>query len=311
MANSTVLHGGQVNGLGDENALFLKVFGGEVMAAFDEVNVFKDKHQVRNIANGKSAQFPATWKVGANYHTPGTEILGQAANLAERIITIDDLLLSDVFFANIEEAKSHFDYRSEYTRQVGIALANQYDKNVAQTGVLAARALPTVTGGYDGGEIVKGTAVLTDAPTLGAGIWAAAQMLDEKDVPANDRCAFLRPAQYYLLAQDTNLLNKFWGGAGSLSEGYLPEVAGIDIVKTNHLPNTNITTSFGNKYDGDFTKTACLVMNKGAVGTVQLLDLATEAEYDIRRQGTLVVAKYALGHGILRPECAVEIKTVV
>jgi len=34
-----------------------------------------------------------------------------------------------------------------------------------------------------------------------------------------------------------------------------------------------------------------------------------ESEYDIRRQGTLMVAKMALGHGILRPEAAVEIQT--
>jgi len=32
-------------------------------------------------------------------------------------------------------------------------------------------------------------------------------------------------------------------------------------------------------------------------------------EYDVRRQGTLLVAKYAMGHGILRPDAAFEIKT--
>jgi len=44
-----------------------------------------------------------------------------------------------------------------------------------------------------------------------------------------------------------------------------------------------------------------------AVGTVKLLDLRTEMGYDIRRQGTLLVAKYAVGHGILRPEAAVNL----
>ena len=39
-----------------------------------------------------------------------------------------------------------------------------------------------------------------------------------------------------------------------------------------------------------------------------LMDLATEMDYDIRRQGTLMVAKYAMGHGVLRPEAAVGIK---
>ena len=39
------------------------------------------------------------------------------------------------------------------------------------------------------------------------------------------------------------------------------------------------------------------------------MDLAVESEYDIRRQGTLMVAKYAMGHGALRPEAAVQIQT--
>jgi len=32
-----------------------------------------------------------------------------------------------------------------------------------------------------------------------------------------------------------------------------------------------------------------------------------EGEYQINRQGYLMVAKYAVGHGVLRPEAAVEI----
>jgi hypothetical protein len=48
-------------------------------------------------------------------------------------------------------------------------------------------------------------------------------------------------------------------------------------------------------------------MHKGAVGTVKLMDLSAEAAYDIRRQGHLMVAKYAVGHGVLRPESAVEL----
>jgi hypothetical protein len=44
-----------------------------------------------------------------------------------------------------------------------------------------------------------------------------------------------------------------------------------------------------------------------AVGTVKLMDLAMEGDYETRRQGTFIVAKYAVGHDWLRPECAVEL----
>ncbi|MEM9726839.1 MAG: hypothetical protein AAF909_15475 [Pseudomonadota bacterium] len=38
------------------------------------------------------------------------------------------------------------------------------------------------------------------------------------------------------------------------------------------------------------------------------MELGAEADYDLRRQGTLMVAKYAVGHGVLRPESAVELQ---
>ena len=311
MANATVLAVGQQNGSGATDALFLKVFGGEVLTAFEEANKVMDKHTVRTISAGKSAQFPATWKVTAGYHTAGAEIVGQSSNVSERVITIDDLLLSSVFIANIDEAKNHYDVRSIYSKEVGRALAYQWDKNVLQTGVLAARASATVTGANGGTALTSsGTLYKTSATDLAAGIYAGVQAMDEKDIPEEEeKFAFMRPAQYYLLAQSTALINRDWAaGNGNYADGNVLKIGGATLVKTNHLPITNIASG-PTAYQGDFTKTACLLMTKQAVGTVKLLDLAQEMAYDIRRQGTLIVAKYAVGHGILRPECAVELKT--
>jgi hypothetical protein len=315
VANATVLRTGQINGAGATDALFLKVFSGEVMTAFETMNVVLDKHNIRTISNGKSAQFPATWKVTAGYHTPGAEIVGQTSNLGERVINIDDLLLASVFVANIDEAMAHFETRSEYAKQCGIALSTQMDKNVLQVGVLAAAATATVTGGFGGTTLTSATTLYrTSATDLAAGLYSAAQTFDEKDIPSTDtKYAFVRPAQYYLLAQSTALINRDWMGAGSYSDGKILRIGGIEIVKTNNLPITDLTASqvaaMKNTYNADFSKVAALVMTKDAVGTVKLLDLATEMGYDMRRQGTLLIAKYAIGHGILRPECAVALKT--
>ena len=49
--------------------------------------------------------------------------------------------------------------------------------------------------------------------------------------------------------------------------------------------------------------------HRSAIGTVKLLDLAVESEYSMSKQATLMLAKYAMGHGILRPECAVSVIT--
>ena len=315
MANATVLSIGQVNGSGATDALFLKVFSGEVLTAFETASVTRDKHFVRTIASGKSASFPATWKVTGGYHTPGAEIVGQTSNVNERVINIDDLLVSSVFIPNIDEAKNHFDYRSTYSNETGVFLGTNWDKNVLQVSALAARAAATVTGANGGSSLTSlSTLYRTSATDLIAGFYAAAQVLDEKDVAQSAvRYGYIKPAQYYLLAGTPNSLLThvdYNGGQtnGSFAGGKIIEVGGIQLVKTNNLPTTNVATGPA-AYQGDFTKLAALVTTADAVGTVKLMDLSSEMEYDIRRQGTLIVAKYAMGHGILRPECAVELKT--
>lgn len=304
MSNANPSFLGQVNAAGDKSALFLKVFAGEVLTAYNTACKFKDKHRIRQIKSGKSAQFPATGKTTANYHTPGTEILGQPIKHNEQVIIIDDVLISDVFVSEIDELKNHYDVRAPYTEQLGQALAKTYDQNVAQVGVLAARATNPVTG-LPGGSSITAATLRTDSVALGVALFQAAEILDSKDIPETDRFAYVLPAQYYLAVQNKDLINKDYAGLGSIAKGTIESIAGLTIVKTNNLPVTNITTG-PSKYQGDFSKVAFLVMNREAVGTVQLMDLAIESERDIRRQGTLILAKYAVGHGILRPNCAVE-----
>lgn len=107
MANATVTRLGAINGavstVDEVRALFLKVFSGEVLTSFEQTTVAKDRVMVRGIQNAKSAQFPCIGNVTASYHVPGAEIVGQVVKHAERTITIDGVLLSDVFIAQIDE----------------------------------------------------------------------------------------------------------------------------------------------------------------------------------------------------------------
>lgn len=255
-------------------------------------------------------QFPALGKTTASYHTPGNLIVGQNILHNERVINIDGLLLSDAFVSNIDEAMNHYDVRGEYAKQLGEALALQYDKNLMQVTVLAARASATVSGG-DGGSSVTNAAAKTDGDILAGLIFDAGEDLDDRSVSEMDRYCILKPAQYNLLVQTTKVINRDWGGSGAYADGTVLKVDGISIVKSVNLPTGVVSAASGenNTYNGDFSKTAGIVFHRSAVGTVKLLDLAVEKEYLIQNQGTLMVAKYAVGHGILRPESAVEIAT--
>lgn len=298
---------GQVNGAGDVQAMFLKIFAGEILAEFERTNAFKDRHYIRTIKEGKSAAFPMIGTASASYHTVGQYIDGGQIGTAEQVITIDDLLQANVTIPKIDEAMNHFDVRQPFSQELGRALSKQFDQNVAKVGILAARASSPLTG-RPGGSRLTNANMATDGAVLEAALYSAQQTLDEKDIPEADRAAFFKPLQYYTLAQREKLVSKDYGGNGSIGDGVINTVAGLPIVKTNNIPTTNVTTG-PTKYQGNFSGSVGLIMNKMAVGTCKLLDLGFESEYEIRHQATFMVAKYLLGHGILRPDCAVELAT--
>ena len=100
MSNANPSRVGQSGLTGATDALFLKVFSGEVMSTFNSQTVMKEKTRIRSINNGKSAQFPAIAKTIAEYHTAGAEILGNNIEHAEKVITSMKLRTTMMFVLN-------------------------------------------------------------------------------------------------------------------------------------------------------------------------------------------------------------------
>ena len=313
MANATVSFLGKTNASGDANSLFLKVFAGEVLASFQRQNKRLPITMVRSIASGKSASFPLVGLASAEYHTAGAEINGSAINHAERVIHIDDLLISHAFISNLDEAKNHYDVRSVYSQELGSALAKKLDQNLVQLCVLGARAGATVTG-VGSAQVITDADAHTSASSFVDSIYEASQMLDEADVPDDDRYCIMTPDQYYLALGNDKSINRDFGGTGVYQEGKLLRIAGMNVIKSNSAVSASTdlssqsVTGLQNTYRGNFSTTKAVCIHKSAVGTVKLLDLALESERDARRQGNLMIAKMAVGSNYLRSASAVEIK---
>jgi hypothetical protein len=314
-SNTTVSRLGQINATGGAYELFLKKFAGEVLTTFTTENIMTPLHTVRTISNGKSAQFPVTGQASAKYHVVGESILDSGNSYlsqikaGERVISIDNLLLSSTFISRIDEAMNHYDVRSIYSSEIGRALARKFDQTVLKVLVKSVGATEVFGSSGSGTILFKGSTVTTGA-NLAAAIYEAAQTLDEKNVPSDGRYVVVKPQEYYALVQELAAPSKPTP-AGSYVDGNIAVIAGIRIYKSNNLPTTNTgsqETGTNTNYEGDFTNTVAVVSHKAAVGTVKLLDLAVESEYQLTHQGTLMVAKYAMGHGALRPETVVVIK---
>ncbi len=329
---------GATNGGSDKRSLFLKQFAGEVLTSFEERNIFMPLHRVRTISNGKSAQFPVTGTSSAAYHTAGDTIYGGSVNASEITVTVDDLLVSSTFVPKIDEAMNHYDVRSIYSSEMGNALSNAADKNIASIIYQAATGAGTadqevqwtnadfagLSNGSTGakGKIdiatpaSEGTATYT-AQNIVDGIINSLMTFDKHDVTGEKYCVLSPEAYYTLMGADSTAINRDQGGNGSVAGGNVPTVGGVKILMSNHLPTAdngsvplNESGRGATPYTGSDAFDADLkgmVFTKDAAATVKLLDLGVESEYQIERQGTLMVAKYAMGHNALRNKAAIAL----
>lgn len=337
MSNANPSRLGQIAGTGAVDALWLKQFSGEVLTAFETMVKLRDRVRFRTIESSKSAQFPATFKAKAGYHVPGTEILGQSIQHNEVTITLDDLLISDVFIAEIDELKNHYDVRGPYSQELGHSLALFYDRMIAQNIIVSARGTELFTGD-GGGTVVQESDVggsadfVSSAADAIAAINLAKQKMDEKDVPVDIMPVYacVKTPIWYLIANSDKNINRDFGGDGSLARQSLRTISDIEIIKSNaplfgrdvtpYNASSNadglvgapsgayaLPSTYPAKYHADLTNTIGMVWTEPAAAVLQLMGLQMESEWDIRRQGTLMVAKMAVGAGALRSKCAVEL----
>jgi hypothetical protein len=294
--------------------LALKVYVGLVLGAYNLKTVTAGRHIERMIMSGKQAQFPAVGRAAAPaFHTRGTEITFQQINSNEYTIDIQDLLLSPLFIDVLDEAKSHFDVRREYAVQQGQALAEHSDARVFMSMIAGSRtATPVVTGLEGGARQVLANAD-TDASVLKALIYDAAELFDTNNIPAEGRNLFLRPSQYYLLLQDGEFIDRDFNdaGNGSRANAIMRNAADFAIVKSTNIPSTDLSgdTSLPTNLRLDYSANVAVASHMSSAGSVTLIGLQFESEYDLNRQGTMLVAKMAKGYDFLRQEASTDIAT--
>jgi len=258
---------GQSNLSGDKRALYLKLFSGEMFKGFQHNAIARDLVMKRTLKNGKSLQFIYTGRTKAEYHTPGNAILGNtdgAPPVAEKTVTVDDLLISSAFVYDLDETLSHYDLRSEISRKIGYALAEKYDRLIFRAIARGARAASPVsaTGFVEPGGTqirVGSSSNESDAfssSALVAAFYDAAAAMDEKGISSDGRCAVLNPRQFYELVQavgSNGLVNRDAQGTALQGGNGIIEIAGIHIYKSMNIP---FLGKYGTKYAGTTGQTS-------------------------------------------------------
>lgn len=314
LSETGISNPGQKLSAGDRDALFMKVFSGEVLTAFARNTVMMSRHQVRTIDHGKSASFAVMGRTRAKYLAPGDSLDDQRKKMEhnERVIAIDGLLTADCLITDIDDAMNHYDVRVEYSRQLGEALAmaadcavinelaneasndaTSKDGNIPDNGTGADKVLGT----GKAFEFVTGLDISQDA-TYGnkilEGLLAARAQMTKNYVPMGDRYCLLTPEGYSAVMKALMPDSANYHALFDPNTGKLQTICGFEVIEVPHLLNDGVD---GKHALNTKVKTAGLqgiVFHRSAVGTVKLKDLAMERARRAEYQADQIIAKYAI-----------------
>jgi hypothetical protein len=338
MANEGKAYGisryGENLGSGAEEALFLKLWSGEVLTAFERYSVTNGRVRERRIQNGKSAQFPLVGAMSSSYLTPGENLITEGGSspdylqdpkLSEKVIAIDGLLTSSVMISDIDEAMAHYDVRGPFAREMGWALAKTYDLN--NLWAIWSGSLDAATITDDESDWGKGGKARTNAAWVAEmtdEILAVARVFDQNDVPSEGRHMVLDPTDFYTLLGKDKVINADYanqggGTGGSSARGGGVETvmfAGMNIHKSNRLVDFRTfahsgETPLGTDYDATSRANVKMLawQEDQSVGVVKLKDLTMQSEYKIEYQSTFMVGGFACGHGVLHESACASLIT--
>jgi hypothetical protein len=317
---------GQKVGGSDAKELFLKLYSGETLMAYERKTTFAARTKRATISRGKQYQWPATGRVTASRATPGVEANGQSTSQNEVTIGLDPAIQVPLFFDDFYAQMEHFDTRSAYAMASGEALAVQEDQDISKEIVKASKTAAIVGVGHDfGGSVIVsdkfkiqaggvGSAdVAEQALALYEALFLAAQTFAEKNVPLDEIFCCINAARYFnmvkaIQSNGFSLSSKdYFPSAADLNNGTLPRLAGIQILWSNLLPTTD--TSGSDTYHGvNAAKTVGVIWRSDAVGTLILNGLQVKVQEQVRALGTYMTTFYLKGHGVLRPSSAISLE---
>ena len=321
MDKATALNSGSKTGgfsglEANDRALLVEQVTGEIIASFDKTVAMEGKYQKKEINGAKSLRFEHVGGIGAYYHNAGEHIKGSEVAHDKSELTLDRPLVSSFFTDDFNESMLHYDARKEYTRKMGEVLAQKYDRNIQMKFITAAR-LKNVMAEYDGGSVIVDTEIADTDLAKRVNAFAKALITAKKELVKKNVTgtifAVTDPDTYFEIVENRTLLNKDYGNVGDYAEGMVFKIGGIPLTYHNYIPQVDATSQtnkeFYDEYHGINCKgTVAFVGTDEAVGVLKGGNITVKIWDDNGRMGTWTRASLACGMGVLRPECAVEIR---
>jgi len=288
-----------------------EIWSDEVIAAYQSNLVLANlvKKMSMTGKKGDTIHVPKPTRGSANAKAENTAVTIQNATESEIQISINKHFEYSRLIEDITEAQALASLRQFYTGDAGYALAKQVDNDLFNLGKSLGNGdgsdwTHSTVYNFAGGTGIEAYAVDSVASTdvfNDAGFRAAIQVLDDADVPMDNRCFVVPPSlRNAIMGVDRYMSSDFVDGRG-VRNGQIGNLYGVDVFVSSNCPI--IETASDNSAGGDVK--AALLLHKDAMVLAEQQGVRSQTQYKQEFLGTLYTADTLYGTQVMRPEAGV------
>jgi len=313
MGTSTYPAPGGFVGKSDTATFIPDIWSDEVVAAYQKSLVLANL--VKKISmtgkKGDVLHIPKPVRGTASAKAENTAVTVQNATELDVQVTINSHFEYSRMIEDIVEVQGLASLRQFYTGDAGYALAKQVDDDLFQLGKYFGDDNGSGSdwihsnsynfSGETGIESYAADSVAAGDVFNDAGFRAAIQVLDDADVPMDNRCFVVPPSlRNSIMGIDRYMSSDFVDGRG-VKNGQIGNLYGIDVFVSSNCPI--IETAAQNSAGGDVK--AALLVHQDAMVMAEQQGIRSQTQYKQEFLGTLYTADTLYGVKALRPEAGV------
>ena len=313
MATSVYPATGGFVGKSDTATFIPEIWSDEVIAAYQKSLVLANL--VKKISmtgkKGDVLHIPKPTRGSASAKAENTAVTVQNATESEIQVVINNHFEYSRMIEDIVEVQGLASLRQFYTGDAGYALAKQVDDDLFTLGKFfgddngsGSDWIHSNSFNFSGASGIE--AYAADAVAAGdvfndAGFRAAIQVLDDADVPMDNRCFVVPPSlRNAIMGVDRYMSSDFVDGRG-VRNGQIGNLYGVDVFVSSNCPV--IETAAQNSAGGDVK--AALLVHQDAMVMAEQQGIRSQTQYKQEFLGTLYTADTLYGVKTLRPEAGV------
>ena len=257
---------------------------------------------------GDTIHIPKPVRGSANVKAANTQVTLQGDTHAEVQLSINKHYEYSVVIEDIVEVQALQSLRRFYTDDAGYALATQVDTDL----FTLIEGLQGGTVGGSGTSLFEKAKIGSDGTTdfvgstsnaadiTDAGIRKMILLLDNADVPMDNRCMVIPPvAANDMLGINRFTEQQFIGDGDAIKTGKIGSIYGMDVFVSSNCPSGTTTNSVAVRFG--------VMMHRDALALVEQMGVRSQTQYKQEYLGDLFTADTLYGVGELRDNAGVAI----